>query len=149
MLRLCLCHSKSQHYPEEVREAYDTLLPGAFKADIFRYCLLFIHGGVYADVDILLESNLDAVLKPDVGFMVPIDKPGRGSGRGHCVWNGLLAAAPGHPYLAKAIENVVNQVRNKFTVSIVPFPGVETRKGSAPTVCEVCISPTRPSLTGC
>jgi hypothetical protein len=32
-----------------------------------------------------------------------------------CLWNGFLAAAPGHPYLAKAIETVVNQVRNRFT----------------------------------
>jgi len=32
-----------------------------------------------------------------------------------CLWNGLIAAAPGHPVLAKAIETVVNQVRNRFT----------------------------------
>jgi hypothetical protein len=32
-----------------------------------------------------------------------------------CLWNGFMAAAPGHPYLAKAIETVVNQVRNRFT----------------------------------
>lgn len=32
-----------------------------------------------------------------------------------CVWNGLIAATPGHPFLAKAIETVVNQVRNRFT----------------------------------
>jgi hypothetical protein len=32
-----------------------------------------------------------------------------------CLWNGFIAAAPGHPYLAKAIETVVNQVRNRFT----------------------------------
>lgn len=32
-----------------------------------------------------------------------------------CLWNGLIASAPGHPFLAKAIETVVNQVRNRFT----------------------------------
>jgi hypothetical protein len=32
-----------------------------------------------------------------------------------CLWNGFMAAAPGHPYLAQAIETVVNQVRNRFT----------------------------------
>lgn len=32
-----------------------------------------------------------------------------------CLWNGFIAAAPGHPFLAKAIETVVNQVRNRFT----------------------------------
>jgi hypothetical protein len=32
-----------------------------------------------------------------------------------CLWNGFIASAPGHPFLAKAIETVVNQVRNRFT----------------------------------
>jgi hypothetical protein len=32
-----------------------------------------------------------------------------------CLWYGFMAAAPGHPYLTKAIETVVNQVRNRFT----------------------------------
>jgi hypothetical protein len=63
----------SKHFPSEVRDAYDTLLPGAYKADLFRYCVLLIHGGLYADIDILLESNLDFVIKPSVGFMVPYD----------------------------------------------------------------------------
>jgi hypothetical protein len=64
----------STHFPAEVREAYDALIPGAFKADLFRYCVLLIHGGVYADVDIMLESALDLSVAPDVGFMVPIDE---------------------------------------------------------------------------
>jgi hypothetical protein len=32
-----------------------------------------------------------------------------------CLWNGFIAAAPGHPFLAKAIETVVNNIRNRFT----------------------------------
>lgn len=63
----------STHFPREVLEAYQSLIPGAFKADLFRYCALLIHGGVYADVDIMLESSLDVVVEPDVGFMVPMD----------------------------------------------------------------------------
>lgn len=62
------------HFPKEVLEAYDTLRPGAFKADLFRYCVLLIHGGVYADIDIQLESALDLAIGPDIGFMVPIDE---------------------------------------------------------------------------
>jgi hypothetical protein len=61
------------HFPPAVREAYDALNPGAFKADLFRYCVLLIYGGVYADVDILLETSLDSI-PHDVGFMVPLDE---------------------------------------------------------------------------
>jgi len=105
----------STHFPPEVREAYDAVLPGAFKADLFRYCVLLIRGGVYADMDVLLESNLDAVVSGDVGFMVPMDSPGTKIGRRSCLWNGLMAVAPGHPFLAKTIELVVNNIRNRFT----------------------------------
>lgn len=105
----------SAHFPPQVREAYDAIIPGAFKADLFRYCVLLIVGGVYADMDILLESNLDESVHPTVGFMVPQDSPGMTIGHRHCLWNGLMAAAPGHPFLAKTVENVVNNVRNRFT----------------------------------
>ncbi len=62
------------HFPPEVREAYDLLIPGAYKADLFRYCVLLIHGGVYADVDVLLSTDLDKLLEKDIGFMVPVDE---------------------------------------------------------------------------
>ena len=32
------------------------------------------------------------------------------------MWQGFIAAAPGHPFLAKAIENAVNQARNKMGI---------------------------------
>lgn len=47
---------------------------GAFKADLFRYCVLLIRGGVYADMDVLLETNLDDAIANDIGFMTPIDQ---------------------------------------------------------------------------
>jgi len=103
------------HFPHEVLEAYKAITPGAFKADLFRYCVLLINGGIYADMDILLESNLDAVISGDVGFMSPVDEPGARISHRHCIWNGLLATAPGHPFLAKTIEVVVNSIRNRFT----------------------------------
>lgn len=106
----------AKHFPPEISEAYEALLPGAFKADLFRYCVLFIHGGVYADVDVLLESKLDTAIDDDVGFMVPVDEtPGKESRHQCCLWNGFMAAAPGHPFLAEVIETVVNNVRNRFT----------------------------------
>ncbi len=31
------------------------------------------------------------------------------------MWNGFIAATPGHPFIAKALEKIVNQIRNRFT----------------------------------
>jgi hypothetical protein len=63
----------------------------------------------------MLESSLDLSVPVDVGFMVPTDEPGIPVNKRMCLWNGFIAAAPAHPYLIKAIETVVNQVRNRFT----------------------------------
>jgi mannosyltransferase OCH1-like enzyme len=105
----------SAHFPPEVREAYDVIIPGAFRADLFRYCVLLIRGGVYADMDIMLESNLDQVVDGTIGFMTPQDSPGEPIGHRSCLWNGFMASAPGHVFLAQTIQNVVNNVRNRFT----------------------------------
>lgn len=103
------------HFSEEVVEAFDAVIPGAFKADLFRYCVLIIHGGLYADTDMLLESNLDEAVPGDVGFLVPLDEPGLESDQRSCLWNGFMAAAPGHPVLARVIEMAVKQIRNRAT----------------------------------
>jgi Glycosyltransferase sugar-binding region containing DXD motif len=105
----------SAHFPPQVREAYDAIIPGAFKADLFRYCVLLIRGGVYADMDILLESNLDQAVDPSIGFMTAQDSPGETIGHRSCLWNGLMASAPGHVFITQTIQNVVNNVRNRFT----------------------------------
>ena len=47
---------------------------GAFKADLFRYCVLLIKGGVYSDMDVFLTSNLDEVITGDIGFITPVDE---------------------------------------------------------------------------
>lgn len=33
-----------------------------------------------------------------------------------CLWNGFIAVAPGHPFIAKVVETVVNNIRNRFTL---------------------------------
>ena len=98
-----------RHFPQEVLEAYNTLIPTAYKADLFRYCVLFIYGGVYADFDVLCETDLDQVIDPEVAFTVPVDLGER------CLWNGFIGSAPGHPFIALAIMTVVNYVRNRYT----------------------------------
>jgi len=132
------------HFPEEVVEAYDALIPEIFKTDLFRYCVLLIHGGLYADIDKLMESNPDASIPDDVGFtalavsygslllQVALLKfnvfthrpfsyvssmqsiPGRN--QDFCVHQVFIASAPGHPFLVQVIQDLVNTVRNRRTV---------------------------------
>ena len=46
------------------------------QADFFRYLVLFQEGGIYVDVDVMLNTNLDTFLTPDLGFFAPLDAVG-------------------------------------------------------------------------
>lgn len=39
-----------QYFDKEVVDAFDSLIPGAYKADLWRLCVLYIYGGIYMDI---------------------------------------------------------------------------------------------------
>ena len=43
-------HFIKSHFSKRVLYAYDKLIPGAFKADLWRYCIIYINGGIYIDI---------------------------------------------------------------------------------------------------
>ena len=53
-------------YPPDVLMAYDRLLPTAFKADLWRYCVLYKYGGVYLDAK--LGGVRRGVRPPTAGY---------------------------------------------------------------------------------
>ncbi len=52
-----------KHYPERVLNAYDTLIPGSFKADLFKYAYLYIFGGCYMDNKFLARKSIRNIIK--------------------------------------------------------------------------------------
>jgi hypothetical protein len=61
-----------------------------------------------------LDVNLDSFLTNNLSFLVPrdvaIDHWPRAN---YCLWNGLLGAAPGHPIIARAVEDLLNRILNR------------------------------------
>lgn len=51
-----------EFFEENILVAYDMLIPGAFKADLFRYCYLYIHGGCYFDCKHILRKSLTNII---------------------------------------------------------------------------------------
>ena len=45
-----------QYFDQEVLDAYNTLVPFAFKADLARFCILYIYGGIYLDLGIYVKQ---------------------------------------------------------------------------------------------
>ena len=52
------------NFPPRVLRAYDLLNPKAFKADLFRYCYIYKHGGCYFDHKFVCQTSLFKYIKP-------------------------------------------------------------------------------------
>lgn len=93
------------HFGGEVVDAYHALPCGAFRADLWRYCALYVHGGVYADIDTVCTRPLRRLIRADDEFVVP-----KGEGPS-TLYNAFICAAPKHRFLRKTIARVVQLIR--------------------------------------
>ena len=50
------------HYNESVLNAYDILYPSAYKADLFRYLIIYKYGGIYLDNKYILRKSFDTLI---------------------------------------------------------------------------------------
>jgi hypothetical protein len=71
---------------------------------------------VYADVDVLLETTLDTFITPSMSFFAPRDVVAEYADENFCLWNGLMGAAPGHPFLVRAVERLVNLILDRADI---------------------------------
>lgn len=96
-----------KHFRKEVLTAYDSLIPGAFKADLWRYCVLFIVGGIYIDIKFKMTNGFKLInLIKNEHFVLDADKTG--------VYNAFMVCKPGNKLLLEAINMIVQNVKNKF-----------------------------------
>jgi hypothetical protein len=87
-----------------VLAAYDAIEAGAFRADLWRYCALYAHGGVYADLDTLCVGAIDAVVDPGAALVVPVDLDTRN------LFNAFIGVVPRHPVMIACVERIVEKV---------------------------------------
>jgi len=106
-----------KNFDEKVYNAYCRIIPGAFKADLWRYCVLFVYGGIYVDIDTICLGNIDAFLNEDIEFMTPIDLNTSINEGKHNLFNCFIASIPNHQILLNCINRIVYNVEN----NIVPF----------------------------
>lgn len=96
------------NFDEHVLTAFNRLRPGAYKADLFRYCALYVHGGIYADIKLvqkysilnLITSSTELILTED---RIPLD-----------IYNGFIGAAKGHPFMKYVIDKCIENISNNY-----------------------------------
>jgi mannosyltransferase OCH1-like enzyme len=101
------------HFSKDVVEAYKTLLPGAYKADLWRYCVMYIHGGVYLDIKYQCVDGFKFIDIMDREHFV-LERPYFWKPGKYGIYNALIIANPGNPLLLEAIEHIVHNTQNNY-----------------------------------
>ena len=108
------------NFKKDVVDAYDSLIPGAFKADLWRYCILYKKGGIYMDIKFTLSDNskyklIDLI---DREYYVR-DSFELDGGRkltkyeGEYIYQALLVSNKNNKIMLKCIEKIVSNCKNK------------------------------------
>jgi len=116
----------SRHFESDVVRAYDTFAPGAFKADLWRYCVLYIHGGVYVDLDTLCVDSINKYID-GYDFVTVVDLNANPREGKHNLFNTFIASVPKHPILKTCIDRCVYHALNRImprSLLDVAGPGV-------------------------
>lgn len=100
-----------KYFSENVLRAYCNLSPPAFKADLWRYCMLYMFGGVYADSDMVCLKPLRSYISDEITFVGVRDDPMK---RYAFLANGFFATVPKNPCLYEAIQKVCDNVKKEF-----------------------------------
>jgi mannosyltransferase OCH1-like enzyme len=98
-------------FDENILYTFDKLKPGAYKADLWRYCILYIYGGIYLDIKFHSSNGFKLIKLTDKEYYV---KDRRINNINCGVYNGLLVSLPYNTILLKTINNIVENVKNAF-----------------------------------
>jgi len=113
-----------KHFGINYANAFDELIPGAFKCDFWRYTVMYIIGGVYIDADMTPLVPFREMFTDQDEFVSIIDRvvggiPG--------IFQSFLACRPGHPIMRDSMElsfyNIVSKRSNLLGLNTLSITG--------------------------
>lgn len=112
----------AKHFDSEVVKAYNSLQAYSNKADLGRYCLLYAIGGWYFDMGVRL--NMPVELGDRIDFLA-FREIQKFTGTCWACMTAVLFSKPGNKALEYAIEQIVQNVKNKY-YGITPLSNTAT-----------------------
>ena len=100
-------HAFMKSYSKEALEAYRKLKPGAFKADLFRYCVLEKYGGCYSDIGHVMYASFDEICGNNE-IVVVRDMNNTG------LHNALVCITPSHPFMKMVVAKCIANIQKSY-----------------------------------
>ena len=95
------------HFNPDVLEAYNSLIPSSYKSDLWRFCALFVNGGIYMDIKYSCVNGFKFLDLTEKEYFVRDHEPKN-------TYTALIVSLPGNQILFKCIRQIVENVKNKY-----------------------------------
>lgn len=99
------------NFDSTVLEAYDTLVPDAYKSDLWRYCMLYTYGGIYLDIKFKPQNGFSFMSLLENEYFVK-DR-GKHFHNSFGVYSGLIICRPKNDIMLKCIAKVVSNTKDR------------------------------------
>lgn len=96
-----------KHFGDDYVKAFHSLVPGAFKADFWRYAILYKLGGIYIDLDVRLYEPLRYYCT-DINFISVKDVTLNG------IYQAFLGCTQYNPVMKLTLEKCLYNIQTKF-----------------------------------
>ena len=103
------------NFDSDVLEAYNSLIPCSYKSDLWRFCVLYVNGGIYMDIKYKCVNNFKFIALTEKEHFVR-DRPE------NCVYTALIVTLPQNEIMKKCIYQIVQNVKNKYYGNDPLFP---------------------------
>lgn len=98
----------TKNFDKSVLTAFNRLRPGAFKADLFRYCALYVHGGIYADIKLVQKYSILNLIRGSTELILTEDRISEN------IYNGFIGSSKGHPFIKYVIDKCIDNISNNY-----------------------------------
>ena len=99
------------NYEKDVVEAFDLLVPGAYKSDLWRYCILYKFGGIYLDIKFKSLVPFSSIINDGEMLVKDIDETSKGCSAKLSLYNGFMISKPQNPLFKSCIDGVVKNCK--------------------------------------
>jgi mannosyltransferase OCH1-like enzyme len=96
-----------KNFDSDVLNAYNSLIPCSYKSDLWRFCVLYINGGIYMDIKYRCVNGFKFIALTEKEHFVR-DR------YNIFVCTALIVTLPKNEIMLKCINQIVENVKNKF-----------------------------------
>ena len=94
-----------EHFGQEWLDIFNSVPVGVMRGDLWRYMIIYIYGGIYADLDTHCLEPISTWLKNDMDMIVCPE-----TDKHFCQWT--FAAAPKHPVIRSVLDHIKEMLKN-------------------------------------